>query len=108
MPPHELGGRRGTAARVLFIQATEPAGYPPLIHASMLMAEAGWEVMFLAAPIRGRVLRLSPHPNISVHAIPGRPSHVMGKGAYASYSVAAARLALRMRPGVVYSSDPLG
>jgi glycosyltransferase involved in cell wall biosynthesis len=98
---------KGRQHRVLFIQATEPAGYPPLIHASMLMAEAGWEVTFLSAPIRGRALKLSPHPNITVHAVPERPSHVMGKAAYASYSAAALRLALRM-PGVVYASDPLG
>ncbi|HEX3883727.1 MAG TPA: glycosyltransferase [Stellaceae bacterium] len=102
----EPRGARGR--RVLFIQATEPAGYPPLIHASMLMAEAGWEVAFLSAPIRGRPLRLSPHPNITVHAVPERPSHVMGKAAYVGYSAAAARLALRMRPDVVYASDPLG
>ena len=38
--------------RVLFVQATNPGAYPPLIHASMLMAEAGWEVTFLSAPIR--------------------------------------------------------
>ena len=42
--------------RVLFVQATEPAYYPPLIHASMLMAEAGCEVTFLAAPIAGSPL----------------------------------------------------
>jgi hypothetical protein len=29
--------------RVLFIQAANPGAYPPLIHASTLMAEAGWE-----------------------------------------------------------------
>jgi len=29
--------------RVLFVQATNPGAYPPLIHASTLMAEAGWE-----------------------------------------------------------------
>jgi hypothetical protein len=38
---------------VLFVQATNPGAYPPLIHASMMMAEAGWEVTFLSAPIDG-------------------------------------------------------
>jgi glycosyltransferase involved in cell wall biosynthesis len=94
--------------RVLFIQATEPAAYPPLINASMLMAEAGWEVTFLSAPINGNRLELPRHPRIALRAIPARPSHVMGKAAYARYAAAAARLALLVRPDVVYASDPLG
>lgn len=94
--------------RVLFIQATEPAGYPPLIHASSLMAEAGWDVTFLAAPIAGNMLALPCHPRITARAIPTRPSHVMGKAAYARYTAAAARLALRLRPEIIYASDPLG
>jgi glycosyltransferase involved in cell wall biosynthesis len=94
--------------RVLFIQATEPGVYPPLIHASMLMAEAGWEVTFLSAPYEGNRLELARHPRIAVRAIPTRPSHVMSKAAYLGYVVAAARLALNLRPDVVYASDPLG
>ena len=46
-----LSGRGGNR-RVLFIQATDPGAYPPLIHASMLMAEAGSDVTFLSAPNR--------------------------------------------------------
>jgi glycosyltransferase involved in cell wall biosynthesis len=48
------------------------------------------------------------HPRISRRAIPPRPSHVMGKGAYARYAAVAARLALSFRPDIVYASDPLG
>ena len=99
---------RGENRRVLFVQATNPGAYPPLIHASTLMAEAGWEVAFLSAPIDGDDLALVPHPRIKVHAVRTRPSHVMSKASYASYAVAAARLALRLRPSVVYASDPLG
>ena len=95
MLPHELDGRRGRAARVLFIQATEPAGYPPLINASMLMAEAGWDVTFLSAPIAGNRMQLARHPRIVVQSIPERPSHVMEKAAYLGYAGAAAQLALR-------------
>jgi glycosyltransferase involved in cell wall biosynthesis len=94
--------------RVLFIQATEPAAYPPLIHASSLMAEAGWEVTFLSAPIAGSPLELPHHPRIAQRAIPARPSYVMGKATYARYAAAAARLALRLRPEIIYASDPLG
>jgi hypothetical protein len=94
--------------RVLFVQATDPGAYPPLIHASILMAEAGWDVTFLSAPIAGQTLALAPHPRLTVHAMRARPSHVMSKRDYAAYAAAAARLALRLQPNVVYASDPLG
>jgi glycosyltransferase involved in cell wall biosynthesis len=93
---------------VLFVQATNPGAYPPLIHASVLMAEAGWEVTFLSAPIDGNQLVLPSHPRIKIHAVRTRPSHVMSKVSYALYAAAAARLALRLRPNVIYASDPLG
>jgi glycosyltransferase involved in cell wall biosynthesis len=104
----EFKRRKQGPPRVLFVQATEPAGYPPLIHASMLMAEAGWEATFLSAPIAGFSLELPCHPRIAVEAIPPRSSYVMGKTAYARYAAAAARLALRLQPHIVYASDPLG
>src|ERR1700730_8097230 len=96
-----------SSPRVLFVQATNPGAYPPLIHASMLMAEAGWELTFLSAPIDGDELALNPHPRIKIHAVRSRPSHVMGKVEYAVYAAAAARLAVRLRPAVVYASDAL-
>jgi glycosyltransferase involved in cell wall biosynthesis len=99
---------RGGNRRALFVQATNPGAYPPLIHASMLMAEAGWDVTFLSAPIDGNELVLDPHPRIKIHEVRTRPSHVMSKVDYAVYAAVAARLALRLRPNVVYASDPLG
>ena len=89
----EVAVNRGENRRVLFVQATNPGAYPPLIHASMLMAEAGWEVTFLSAPIDGNELALDPHPRIKIHAVRTRPSHVMSKVDYAVYAAAAARLA---------------
>ena len=59
--------------RVLFVQATNPGAYPPLIHASMLMAEAGWEVTFLSAPIAGDRLALPSHPRVKIHAVRDPP-----------------------------------
>jgi len=108
MPPREADRGRGRPGRVLFVQATEPAGYPPLINAAVLMAGAGWDVMFLSAPIAGNRLRMPIHPRIAVRVIAERPSHVMGKASYFNYSAAAARCALGWRPDVVYASDPLG
>jgi glycosyltransferase involved in cell wall biosynthesis len=100
--------RNCRSRRALFVQATEPAAYPPLVRGSSLLAEAGWNVTFLSAPVVGMPLMLNPHPRIAVHAIPARPSHVMGKAAYARYIASAAAFAIRIRPHVVYASDPLG
>ncbi len=63
--------------RALFIQATEPGAYPPLINAAHLMAEAGWEVTFLAAPIAGNRLKVTPSPQITAIDVPERTSHVI-------------------------------
>lgn len=102
-----LSGRSGTR-RVLFVQATNPGAYPPLIHVSTLMADAGWEVTFLSAPIAGDRLALRSHPRVTVRAVRTRPSHVVSNVDYSIYTATAAGLALRLRPDVVYASDALG
>jgi len=94
--------------RILFLQATDPANYPPLMHASMLMAEAGWEVTFLSAPVFDWPIALPSHPHVNVRTIRPRPSHVMRSFDYALYTANSAKLALRLRPDVVYASDSLG
>ena len=101
---HNLIGRR----QVVFIQATEPGAYPPLINAAHLMAEAGWNVTFLSAPISGKQLPITPHPKIQIRSIPKRVSHVLSTAQYVRYILAAGTLALRLKPDVVYASDPLG
>jgi glycosyltransferase involved in cell wall biosynthesis len=93
---------------VLFVQAADAASYPPIIHAASLMAEAGWRVCVLSAPIAGTGLEFPRHPGIDIRLTATRPSHVMTRAAYATYGAAAARLALRLRPDIVYASDPLG
>src|SRR5437016_14672363 len=84
--------------RALFVQATNPGAYPPLIHASMLMADAGWAVTFLSAPICGDALALAPHARGKVRAIRPRISHVVSQLDYAACTAAATRVGLRRRP----------
>ncbi len=104
-------GRPLTAARpdrrILFLQVTDPANYPPTIHASQLLADAGWGVSVLAAPVTGMALAMPDDPRIELRGIPARPSHVVGAGDYARYLAAATGLAARLRPTVIYASDPL-
>jgi glycosyltransferase involved in cell wall biosynthesis len=94
--------------RVLFLQATDPAAYPPLLNAGALMAEAGWDVHFLSAPMADLPLSMPTRTRVTVHTIPTRPTHVMRRGDYLVYAAYSARLALSLRPRVVYASDILG
>src|SRR3569623_1689684 len=34
--------------RIVYVQYTNPAAYPPLIHSSRILASRGWRVLFLA------------------------------------------------------------
>ncbi len=95
-------------SRILFVQATDPAAYPPLIHAGTLMAERGHEVRFLSSPISERAMRMPNVPGLEVDSLPERPTHVMRPASYARYLTAAMRAALAFRPDIVYASDPLG
>jgi glycosyltransferase involved in cell wall biosynthesis len=99
---------RKAGRSVLFVQGTEAGGYPPIIHASSLMALAGAEVLILNAPVTGHDLAFPTVPGIHVRSIGPRPSHVMRGIDYLQYVLAAARLALTFRPDVIYASDPLG
>lgn len=81
--------------------------FPPIINAAHLLADAGWEVTILAAPSADSALKVPPHPAIAVRQIPERPSFVVRKGDYLRYALAAARLAVSLRPDLVYASDAL-
>lgn len=92
----------------MFIQATEAAAYPPIVNAAVLMAEDGWNVSILNAPVSGKKLAFPAHPLIDIRALSERPSHVMSKPNYLRYTAQAIRLARSIRPDVVYASDQLG
>jgi len=57
--------------RILYIQYTNPAGYPPLEHSSRILAKEGWEVRFLGTGASGaNALKFPPHPHITGYQIP--------------------------------------
>lgn len=56
--------------RILYIQYTNPAGYPPLEHSSRILADAGWQVLFLGTGALGAAaLRFPPHSNVRVRLL---------------------------------------
>jgi glycosyltransferase involved in cell wall biosynthesis len=94
--------------RILYVQYSNPAGYPPLEHSSRLLADAGWRVLFLGAGAPGtEALRLPAHPRIAVRRLPFCPPGWRQKLHYAWFAAWAAAWALRWRPGWVYASDHL-
>lgn len=93
---------------VLFVQATDPAIYPPLINAGWLLAEAGYAPVYLSSPHAENRLTMPSIPGMALEEMPPRPSYIMGKLAYARYVARAILLARSLRPTAIYASDPLG
>ena len=53
--------------RILYIQFTDPAAYPPIEHSSGLFAERGWEVFMVGMDSAGALnLKLPVHPRMQV------------------------------------------
>jgi glycosyltransferase involved in cell wall biosynthesis len=97
-----------SARRILYIQYTNPAGYPPLQHSSRILADAGWQVLFLGTGAHGaNALRFPPHPNITVRQMPFCPAGWRQKLHYLRYALWALYWTMRWRPQWIYASDPL-
>src|SRR5437016_13704195 len=57
-----------SGSRIMYVQYTNPAGYPPLEHSSRILADRGWQVLFLGTGAHGAdALEFPPQPNIPVH-----------------------------------------
>lgn len=94
--------------RILYIQYTNPAGYPPLEHSSTLLANAGWKVLFLGTSTTGaQVFRFPPHPNIAVRQLSAPAAGWRQKLHFAQFLLWGLVWVLRWRPQWVYASDPL-
>jgi glycosyltransferase involved in cell wall biosynthesis len=91
--------------RIAYIQYTNPANYPPLEHSSRLLADAGWDVLFLGTGADG--IRFPHHDRITVKQIPFRSAGWGQKLHYAWFALWSLFWTLRWRPSWVYASDPL-
>lgn len=92
---------------ILYIQDTDPAGYPPLERSAHMFAERGWRVHFLGVAAAGaaRELAMSPHPNIDVRLLPRGPGGILRPLTYARFLAAGLAAVRRIKPDVVYCSD---
>ena len=94
--------------RILYIQYTNPAGYPPLEHSSRILANDGWEVMFLGTGAAGaNALKFPPHPQITVYQIPFCRPGWRQKLHYIRFCLWVLMWVLRWQPQWVYASDIL-
>jgi glycosyltransferase involved in cell wall biosynthesis len=94
--------------RVLYLQYTNPAGYPPLQHSSRMLADAGWDVLFLGTGAHGaRTLEFPSHPRITVRKLSFCPAGWRQKMHYAQFALWALLWSFRWRPKWIYASDAL-
>lgn len=94
--------------RIIYVQYTNPAAYPPLEHSSRILANAGWEILFLGIQLRGKanILRFPPHPSITVHQLPTYNTGWQQKLHYIYFILWVLLWILYWRPACVYASDP--
>lgn len=103
-----MSGAAGVrAGRVLYVQYTNPAAYPPLEHSAHLFGDAGLDVRIIGTSIPGGILEIKPHPRIQIdlRVFDGRGWRQ--KLHYLSFLAWACAQAARWRPTWVYASDPL-
>lgn len=98
------------ARRVLYLQFTNPGGYPPLEHGARILADCGWQVTFLGSGAFGDAtnLDMKSHARILTYRMPYVATPWLRKIAYIGYCAWAAMVALALRPRWIYASDPLG
>jgi glycosyltransferase involved in cell wall biosynthesis len=94
--------------RLLYIQFTNPAGYPPLQHSSRILADAGWQILLLGTGAHGSAaLQFPRHQNVSVKQMRFCPAGWRQKVHYLRYTFWALCWSIIWRPKWVYASDAL-
>lgn len=93
--------------KVLYVQYTNPAAYPPLEHSALLLADAGWEVLLLGNGAQGdsQNLALPPHARIRVQQLAFQPAGWRQKLHFIYFSLWVIIKTMQWRPGWVYASD---
>jgi len=94
--------------RILYLQYTNPAAYPPLQHSSRILADAGWDVLFLGTRAVGSdALEFPKHEHIRILRMPFCAPGMRHKLHFLRYVLWSWWWALRWRPQWIYASDPL-
>lgn len=99
--------------RIIYVQYTNPAAYPPLEHSSQILAENNWDVLFLGTGALGAdKLRFDERRHIRVRRMRFQSPGLRQKLHYALFNLWCLGWFLRWRPDCVYFSElhscPLG
>lgn len=92
--------------RVLVVQYSNPAVYPPVEHAALLLAEAGFEVE-LRGLRRLDEITIARHERIRMQLKPPAPGGWRQKAAFVRFVSWIRHEAAQIRPDWIYASDPL-
>ena len=92
--------------RILYVQYTNPAAYPPVEHSAWMMAEAGWDVLLLGVALE-KTLTLRQHPRIRCELVQPSARGWRQKAHYVKFAVWALSHAERFAPHWIYASDML-
>ena len=94
------------AKRVVYVQYTNPAAYPPLIHSSRILASRGWQVLCLGTGSQGSgALRFGDNPAIKFAQLPFAPPGWRQKLHYLYFHLWCFARVIAFRPSWVYCSD---
>ncbi len=93
---------------ILYIQYTNPAGYPPLEHSSRILGEEGFKILFLGTGALGaNDLSLPSHSQITIYKMAFYPPGWKQKLHYLSFTLWVLIWVFRWRPEWIYASDLL-
>ena len=94
--------------RILYIQYNKPAAFPPLEHSSLILADHGWEVLFLGICLTDvDDLAFPHHERIRVKLLPACCKGWRQKLHFLFFCAWACWWALSWRPSWIYASDYL-
>src|SRR5262249_35185681 len=100
--------RKPRPRRILYVQFTDPAGYPPLEHSSRILADRGWEVLFLGTgSSSNHGLRFPPHDRITIKTLKFVAPGIAQKIQYLRFCIWVLIQYVLWRPQWVYASDAL-
>lgn len=103
MLPHAL-------RKIIYIQYTDPAAYPPLEHSSHILADNGWEVFFLGIvhlQSMSTAMKFPPYPRIHVKYLKGVAPGFRQKLHFLWFTLWCLVWILRIKPQYLYVSAAL-
>src|SRR5688572_26741155 len=96
-----------TGPRILYVQYTNPAAYPPLEQGATELARAGCEVLFVGVDSRAvSTFHLTPNPRIACELFEAEPGRGWAsKSHFARFTAWVVARARAYQPDYVYASD---